>query len=434
MKNLFGTDGIRNKIHHGPLTTENLTQLGHAIGQWAVNNLEKPIKILIGYDTRSSCSLILEALSNSILQYPVELFNGKIIPTPVICKLVKEEEFDLGIIISASHNLAEYNGIKIVKKHAKISALAESAITQLYQNEVFNNHMPKNTMQEYDQANQMYEIFITAWFEASFLQDKKIVLDCAHGATYKLAPKIFEHFGAQVITINNHPDGHNINLHCGSTCPQNVTTAVLTHQADWGVSFDGDGDRVIIVDKNGHNYDGDEILAVLTQHPLFKKSSVVGTVMSNQGLGQYLQEKNKIFFRAAVGDKNVFQMMEQYHAMLGGEPSGHIIVEPFSYSGDGIFTSLLFIDTIIKEHIHIPAFTKFAQASTHIDITVQHDLKDEPYATIIKKYETQLNRGRLVIRYSGTEPILRIMVESDTQETATTIAYQLKHELEPLLS
>ncbi len=434
MKNLFGTDGIRNKIHHGPLTTENLTQLGHAIGQWAVNNLEKPIKILIGYDTRSSCSLILEALSNSILQYPVELFNGKVIPTPVICKLVKEEEFDLGIIISASHNLAEYNGIKIVKKHSKISALAESAITQLYQNEVFDNHMPKNTMQEYDQANQMYEIFITAWFEALFLQGKKIVLDCAHGATYKLAPKIFEHFGAQVIAINNHPDGHNINLHCGSTCPQNVTTAVLTHQADWGVSFDGDGDRVIVVDRNGHNYDGDEILAVLTQHPLFKKSSIVGTVMSNQGFGQYLQEKNKTFFRASVGDKNVFQMMQQYQAMLGGEPSGHIIVEPFSYSGDGIFTALLFIDTILKEHIQIPVFTKFAQASTHIDIIAQHDLKDEPYAAIIKKYETQLNHGRLVVRYSGTEPILRIMVESDTQETATEVAYQLKYELEPLLS
>lgn len=434
MKNLFGTDGIRNKIHHGPLTTENLTQLGHAIGQWAVNNLEKPIKILIGYDTRSSCSLILEALSNSILQYPIELFNGKIIPTPVICKLVKEEEFDLGIIISASHNLAEYNGIKIVKKHAKISALAESAITQLYFHEKFDNHMPKNTMQEYDQANQMYEIFITAWFEAVFLQGKKIVVDCAHGATYKLAPKIFEHFGAQVITINNHPDGHNINLYCGSTCPENITNAVLTHQADWGISFDGDGDRVIIVDEKGHNYDGDEILAILTQHPLFKKSPVVGTIMSNQGLGQYLQEKNKIFFRASVGDKHVFQMMEQYHAMLGGEPSGHIIVEPFSYSGDGIFTALLFIDTFIKEHIQTPIFKRFAQVSTHIDITNKHDLKDEPYATIIKKYETELNHGRLVVRYSGTEPILRIMVESDTQETATAIAYQLKHELAPLLS
>ncbi len=433
MKNIFGTDGIRDKVLHGPLTTENLTQLGHAIGQWAVNNLEKPIKILIGYDTRSSCSLILETLSNSLLQYPIELFNGKVVPTPVICKLVKEEEFDLGIIISASHNLAEYNGIKIVKKHAKISAFAESAITQLYQHEKFNNHMPKNEIKSYDQANQLYQIFITAWFEASFLQGKKIVLDCAHGATYKLAPKIFEHFAAQVITINNHPDGHNINLQCGSTCPQNITNAVLTHQADWGISFDGDGDRVIIIDKDGHNYDGDEILGVLTQHTLFKKSPVVGTIMSNQGLGQYLQEKNKVFFRASVGDKHVFEMMQQYHAMIGGEPSGHIIVEPFSYSGDGIFTALLFIDTFMKEHIHTPLFNKFAQLSTHINITTKHDLKTEPYATIIKKYETQLNPGRLIVRYSGTEPILRIMVESDNQSIATTIIHQLKHELESIL-
>lgn len=434
MKNLFGTDGIRDKIHHGALTIENLTQLGHAIGQWATNNLEKPIKILIGYDTRSSCTLILETLSASLLQYPVELYNGKIIPTPVVCKLVKEEEFDLGVIISASHNLAEYNGIKIVKKDAKISAFSESAITQLFYHEKFHDHAPKNVMQEYDQANQLYKIFITAWFESNFLQNKTIVLDCAHGATYKLAPKIFEFFGAQVIAINNHPDGHNINLQCGSTCPKNITTAVLTHQADWGIAFDGDGDRVIIIDKHGHAYDGDEILGVLTQHPLFKKSPVVGTIMSNQGLGQYLQEKNKVLFRSAVGDKHVFAMMQQYHAMLGGEPSGHIIVEPFSYSGDGIFTALLFMDTLLKESIHLPMFKKFAQVSTSIDITTKHNLQQEPYAQVIKKYEALLNPGRLVVRYSGTEPILRIMVECDDQTTATDVAYQLKNELESLLS
>ena len=433
MKTIFGTDGIRDKIHHGPLTQENLTQLGHAIGQWATHNFEKPVKILIGYDTRSSCSLILETLSNSILQYPVELFNGKILPTPVICKLVKEEEFDLGIIISASHNLAEYNGIKIVKKNGKINAFAESAITQLYQQEKFTDHTLKNNLVTYDQATQMYQIFITAWFESSFLQGKKIVLDCAHGATYKIAPKIFEHFQAEVITINNHPDGNNINLACGSTCPQNITNAVLIHQADFGIAFDGDGDRVLIVDKHGHNYDGDEILTILAQHPLFKKSPVVGTIMSNQGLGQYLQEKNKVFFRAAVGDKHVYTMMQQYQAMLGGEPSGHIIVEPFSYCGDGIFTALLFLDTLIKEKITTPVLTKFAQITTHIDITNRQDLAQQPYQTIIKKYEMQLNPGRLVVRYSGTEPILRIMVESNDKNKATTIAHQLKEELAAIL-
>lgn len=433
MKTIFGTDGIRDKIHHGPLTKENLNQLGHAIGQWASSNLEKPIKILIGYDTRSSCSLILEELSHSILQYQVELFNGKTLPTPVVCKLVKEEEFDLGIIISASHNLADYNGIKIVKKEGKISAFAESAITQLYEHQIFTNTIPKNSLKPYDQASQIYQIFITAWFEAAFLEGQKIVLDCAHGATYKIAPKIFEHFGAQVTVINNHPDGHNINLQCGSTCPENITNAILIHQADWGISFDGDGDRVLIVDKNGHNYDGDEILSILTQHPLFKKSPVVGTIMSNQGLGQYLQEKNKIFFRASVGDKHVYTMMQQYHAMIGGEPSGHIIIEPFSYCGDGIFTALLCIDTLIKEKIKTPVFTKFAQVSTQIETTNRHDLKQDPYAAIIKKYETQLNPGRLIVRYSGTEPILRIMTESDNKEIAEKIAHQLKNEFTSIL-
>ena len=433
MKHIFGTDGIRDKIHHGALTTENLAQLGHAIGQWATNNFEKPVRILMGSDTRSSCPSILQTLSKSLLQYPVELFNGDVIPTPVVCKLVREEDFDLGIIISASHNSAEYNGIKIVKKHAKLSAFAEGAITQLYHHEKFTNHIAIHALQEYDQANQLYEIFITAWFEPDFLQNQKIVIDCAQGATYKLAPKIFEHFNANVILINNNPDGENINLQCGSTHPENITNAVLQHQADWGIAFDGDGDRVIIVDKDGHNYDGDEILSILTEHALFKKSPVVGTIMSNQGLGQHLQQKNKIFFRASVGDKHVYQMMQQYHAMIGGEPSGHIIVEPFSYSGDGIFTSLLFLDTIIKEHVKLPVFQKFAQVSTQITIAHKHNLTEEPFASIIRKYEAMVKPGRLVIRYSGTEPLLRIMVESDDHAKSTLIAQQLQNELEILL-
>jgi len=434
MKNIFGTDGIRDKFHQGTLTTENLTQLGHAIGQWVTNNFEKPIKILIGYDTRSSCTTILDVLSKSILQYHVELFNGKIIPTPVICKLVRDEDFDLGIIISASHNLAEYNGIKIVKKHAKISAFSEGAITQLYHHEKFSNRPTTNIMRQYDQANQLYEIFITAWFESSFLKNKKIVIDCAQGATYQIAPQVFKHFDADTIFINNNPNGSNINFECGSTNTKSLTRAVLQQQADWGIAFDGDGDRVIIIDKNGYNYDGDEILAVLTEHPLFKKSPVVGTIMSNQGLGQHLQKKNKIFFRSSVGDKHVYQMMQQYGAMIGGEPSGHIIVEPFSYAGDGIFTALLFLDTIIKYNINFPIFQKFAQVSKQIKIIHKYDLKNEPYTTIIKKYENMINPGRIIVRYSGTEPLLRIMVESSDQQSSIQIADQLENEFKQVLN
>lgn len=433
MKTIFGTDGIRDIWNHGPLTEENLIQLGHAIGQWATNNFEKPVKILIGYDTRYSCSSILEKISASMLQYPLELFNGKILPTPIVCKLVQEEEFDLGIIISASHNPADYNGIKIVNKESKISAFAESAITQLYLHETFKNSVSNNTIKPYNLANQIYQIFITAWFDSSFLQGKKIVLDCAHGATYKIAPKIFQHFQAEVIVINDNPNGYNINLESGSTHPETIIHAVLKHHADWGIAFDGDGDRVVIIDKNGNYYDGDDILSILSENPLFKKSAVVGTVMSNQGLGKYLQEKHKTLFRASVGDKHVYTMMQQYQTLLGGEPSGHIIVKPFSYCGDGIFTALLCIDTCIKQKITTPLFTKFAQISTHITINNRYDLKINPYASIIKKYETILNQGRVIVRYSGTEPILRIMVESNCPEKATFITHQLKNELISIL-
>jgi phosphoglucosamine mutase len=434
MKNIFGTDGIRDKINQGHLTRENVTQLGHAIGQWATNNFEKPIKILVGYDTRSSCQTILQTLCNSLLQHQVEVFNGNILPTPIVCKLVREEEFDLGIIISASHNLAEYNGIKIVKKHAKISALSESAITQLYYQEKFTEQKTNNVLQPYDHASQIYQIFITAWFESDFLRGKKIVIDCAHGANFEIAPKIFEQFGADIIRLNNKPNGTNINLDCGSIHPELVQQKTVELQADWGIAFDGDGDRVIIVDKDGHVFDGDEILAILTHHQLFKKTPVVGTIMSNQGLGQFLQQKNKVFFRSAVGDKHVYTMMQQYHAMIGGEPSGHIIVEPFSYSGDGIFTALLCIDTLNKESIKLPVFERFYQFSTHIQVTTKPSLTQEPFASVIKHYENLVNEGRLVIRYSGTEPILRIMVESAHQTSSQNIALALKKELEPLLS
>lgn len=433
MKNLFGTDGIRSTINQGPLTEKNLRQLGHAIGHWATNNFEKPVKILVGYDTRSSCPTILHYLAQSLLQYCVELYDSGIVPTPVICKLVKEEDFDLGIIISASHNTAEYNGIKIVGKDQKLDSLAESAISTLYSQNSYSDINTTNQLQTYQQADQLYHIFISAWFAQDFLQSVKIVLDCAQGATYTLAPKIFAYCGADVITINAQPDGQNINENCGSTCPQTITKAVFVHQADWGIAFDGDGDRVLLVDKYGHVYDGDEILTILTHNPLFKKSAVVGTIMSNQGLGKYLQEKNKTFLRASVGDKQVYSMMQQYDALIGGEPSGHIIVKPFSYGGDGIFTALLCIETIIKQSITKPLLTKFTQISCHIPVNTEKNLTDDPIATIIKKYETAINPGRIVVRYSGTEPLLRIMAESENHQTGSTIVSNLKHELESIL-
>ena len=429
METLFGTDGIRNKIHHGCLTQDNLVQLGHAIGKWATENFEKPVKILIGQDTRSSCSIIFNALTQGLLQYDVQIFNGKILPTPVICKLVKEEDFSLGLIISASHNLADYNGLKIVKKNAKASTFAESAITKLYEDHNFVTKLPVGSIKSYDQASQLYQIFIAAWFDTEFLENKTIVLDCAHGATYKIAPKIFENFGANVITINNHPDGHNINLECGSTCPNNITTNVLKHNADWGIAFDGDGDRVIIVDKNGHNYDGDEILSVLAQHELLKKSPVVGTIVSNQGLEKHLNQNEKTFLRAKVGDKNVHKVMTQHQALLGGEPSGHIIVDSFSYAGDGIFTSLLFIDTIIKENISKLLFQKFSQVNISLPVESKKDLSQPSFQTVIKKYEQEIDPGKIIIRYSGTEPVLRIMVEGEDEAICKTVAAKLNADL-----
>lgn len=430
MSNIFGTDGIREKIHQGCLSEKNLIKLGHAIGTWANENFQKPTRILLGHDTRSSCSIIIDHLLESLLQYNVTIFDGKTLPTPVVCKLVQEEDFDLGIIISASHNLADYNGIKLVKKHAKASNLAESAITHHYLHDPIINKPETGSIQSYDQATQLYQILITAWFDTEFLENKTIVLDCAHGATYKLAPKIFEVMGAKVITINDHPDGHNINLQCGSTQPQNLQQAVLKHKADWGIAFDGDGDRCLIVDTTGKIYNGDDMLATLAYHPRLETKQVVGTIMSNHGLANYFEQQDKIFRRAAVGDKQVHHMMQQHDIVLGGEPSGHIIVKPFSYSGDGIFTSLLFLDTLIRYKKNLPEWTKYAQTTCNLQVTHKPSLEEIPFKEIIAKYDDEVIPGRTIVRYSGTEPLLRVTVEHEDAEKAYDIAQKLYCELE----
>lgn len=430
MSNIFGTDGIREKIHQGCLTEPNLMKLGHALGAWITENFEKPTKILLGHDTRSSCSIIIDHLLQSLIQYDVIIFDGKTLPTPVVCKLVQEEDFDIGIIISASHNLADYNGIKLVKKNGKTSAFAESAITYHYLHDTVIEKPKKGKLVSYDQASQIYQIFVTAWFETEFLQNSTVVLDCAHGATYKLARKLFEQMGAKVITINDHPDGHNINLQCGSTNPQAIKQAVQEYQADWGIAFDGDGDRVIIIDRACKIYDGDDILAVLAQHPRLSSNAIVGTIMSNQGLAYHFKQNNIPFYRSTVGDKNVHTMMQNYGSLLGGEPSGHIIVQPFSYCGDGIFTALLFLDTFIQDNASCPIWQKFTQTTHNLDVNVKPDLQKEPFASIIQAYQDTINPGRIIVRYSGTEPVLRIMVEHANADIAYEITQKLYSELE----
>ena len=269
-------------------------------------------------------------------------------------------------------------------------------------------------------------------FRPHFLKGKKIILDCAHAALYKLAPFIFKQFGADVVTINNRPNGYNINKKCGSLYPSRLQQAVIKHNADIGFAFDGDGDRVILVNRKATIKNGDDILAILSTHPLYiNEKTIVGTVMSNQGLEQFLKKNKKDLVRTSVGDRCVSDYLTNCGGLLGGEQSGHIIMRDYMQMGDGIVTALRILEAIEKtKNWDLKTFDIYPQVLINIPVRIKKNLEEPIIAQLIADYKSQLDSGRLIIRYSGTEKLLRIMVEDRTQEQANKISAHLAHALQ----
>ncbi|EKD23350.1 MAG: Phosphoglucosamine mutase, partial [uncultured bacterium] len=379
---IFGTDGIRARFGEFPLDNESIIKLGLAIGQWAqekyVTNNNQTLNILIGHDTRISCDSIKQGLAAGLLTHNAIIRDAQVIPTPAIVKFInnKCDYFNFGIIITASHNPYQDNGIKIVdSKIGKLDKSDEDKITEFFYSNTINSRYLKlkdsiknsgNTQQEHDTKckcscenispirpelikgpNDQYKILetlqeeyvktITRYFKKDLLKNIKIALDCANGATYKVAPEIFKQLGAEILLISHTPDGKNINQDCGSTHPENLQKFMLNNSCDIGFAFDGDGDRIAAISKNGQTKDGDDILCILSQHPEYKKqTAIVGTIMSNYGLEIYLNKYNKELIRANVGDKNVCKEMVNKNLLVGGEPSGHIVLRDYLSCGDGI--------------------------------------------------------------------------------------------------
>ncbi len=437
--NLFGTDGIRTTVGTTPFTYHELPQLGRAIAQWAHITYGNNPRILLAHDTRQSCAWVKASLQSGLLLSPVKLCDAGVVTSPVVSQLLHySTDYDCGIIISASHNSYEDNGIKIIDGNSgKLSLEAEEQITQFFfaPQSSPDYTLLGNQKVDVDLAS-LYQTYLQRFFEPNFLQGITIVLDCAHGAAWSLAPTIFTAFGAEVIALHNKPNGININKQSGAIHPQALQKAVVAHKAAIGFAFDGDGDRVMAVNKQGQLKNGDDILALLLEHPAYKNEQmVVGTSMSNQGFENYLEKRGKSLLRAQVGDKYVAQEMVKHNSLLGGEPSGHIIARDYLTTGDGIFNALRIIQAL--QHTgnwEMTTFTKYPQIIINVPVTHKPKLDTEPLASLIAASSAQIRQGRIIVRYSGTEPLLRIMIEEEQFEQAQAIGSHLAQQLKKELS
>lgn len=435
--NLFGTDGIRARVGTFPLTAPAITKLGHALGIWALNKYGAHPCMFIGHDTRESAAMIIDSLSTGLLQCPISLTNLGMLPTPAIMKLaVLDTSIDAAIIITASHNAYHDNGIKIVDgRSGKLSKDDEEKITELFYQELPLSNDPCGTMHQRDGAENDYLQAIASYFPANFLAGLKIVLDCAHGATSQVAPALFAHFGATVHVLNNEPDGRNINHHCGAVHPEQVAQAVKQEGADLGFAFDGDGDRVVAIGKNGIIKDGDDILALLLEHPAYAQEAIiVCTIMSNAGLAEFITKKNKALIRTPVGDKHVSAELKNKHLLMGGEQSGHILLADFLSSGDGIFAALRVCEVVqLTKNWNLDSFEHVAQIMINLPVTHKQDLNGPVLREIITAHQAELPNGTLIVRYSGTENLLRVMAQDKDGAHAQAVGTRLVEALKNIL-
>ena len=438
----FGTDGIRGKSNQHPFDEPTLFRLGCAIAKWCITKYaNKNPKILIGHDTRQSCPVVKKKLENGLLTFPIKIIDAKILPTPAIYQLIKNDKsFNCGIMISASHNPYKDNGIKLFDSQTgKLSKSDEEIIIKNY-NEKLKKEIPKTSQKKgslilNEQCYTKYKENLLSLFPKDFLSGLKIVLDCANGATYKIAPDIFESFGANVIKIATNPNGKNINDNCGALFPQKLQQIILNNHADIGFAFDGDGDRVVAINKNGQIKDGDDLLAILSQNQKYigcKK--IVGTIMTNKGLEKFLKDHNKELIRTKVGDKYIAAKLNEENLLIGGETSGHIILKDYLNTGDGILVALKILKTIINSNNwDLDSFDKYPQFLINVSVKQKKDLSLSPFSKIISEEKNKLINGRTVIRYSGTENLLRVMVEDSKYDSAQKIATNLASKLQKAL-
>jgi len=448
MGKLFGTDGIRGVANEYPITPDMIVQIGQATA-YILKKRKHRSRIVIGKDTRLSGYMIESSLVAGICSMGTEVILVGPVPTPGIAFLTTNLDADAGIMISASHNPYMDNGIKIFsKKGFKLSDEEENQIEEL----ILSKKLPTLLMDaenlgkvsREEDASGRYIVFLKNSFPKNFdLEGMKIVLDCANGATYKVAPTLFREMRAEVIALNVDPDGKNINLNCGSLYPGNLAKKVVETGADIGLAFDGDGDRLVSVDGKGNVLNGDKIIAIcakrLKDENALENNTVVTTVMSNLGLSMAFKEMDIKNVATKVGDRYVLEEMIKNNCILGGEDSGHVIFREHHTTGDGILTALQLLSVMKKEDKSLFELSKvmrtFPQVLINVKVRRKAPLEEVPeLKAVIADVEEELaGKGRVLVRYSGTQPVCRVMLEGPDENETKRLANKIAKVVEDKL-
>lgn len=441
MEKLFGTDGIRAIAGEFPLDYSSVYTLGKAL----VNLFEEerlPPKVIIGRDTRESGLWLEQAITQGIIEGQGTALSAGIIPTSAISFLTKKHAFSAGIVISASHNPYQDNGIKIFSSQGmKISSEWEEKLERAIREETREVRKESIAAAPSPSFGEEYMDFLKSRFSlARLLRKIKIVVDCANGASSFFAPEVFKNLGFDVLTLGDSPDGKNINAECGSLYPQSLAEKVIENGADLGIAYDGDADRAIWADKKGRILNGDHTLFVLSQYmkekELLKSDCVVATTMSNLGLEKALDKLGLRLHRTEVGDKYVLEQMLKLKANLGGEQSGHTIFLDDCPTGDGILTSLKMLEVMVARQSSLSElvknFEEYPQILVNVRVNRKEDFNQFPeIANTIKEIENDMgDSGRLHLRYSGTEPVARIMIEGEEREKIENHAQKMARLIE----
>lgn len=437
MSNFFGTDGIRGEVGKSPITADILLKVGWAVGS-VLKEQNENASVIIGKDTRVSGYLFESALEAGFLSAGVNVGMLGPMPSPAIAYLTQAFSATAGVVISASHNPYQDNGVKFFSsKGVKLNDETQKAIEKKIS-------MPMSSVgsasigkaRRYEQALGRYIEFCKSTFDKSCdLSNLKIIIDCANGATYHIAEDVFSELGASVLMINNTPDGYNINRDCGATDTKHLQKEVLENNADLGIAFDGDGDRLIMVDHKGQKVDGDELVFIIANAwkagGELKSNKVVGTKMTNLGIQLAFAEIGVSFIEADVGDRHVMDQLIEHKAVLGGEGSGHIICLNKSTSGDGIIAALQVLEVMSKTGKTLlelkSKMTKYPQVLINVKTDTKVNLQEESkLSQAINSVESKLSKtGRVLVRESGTEPLVRVMVESSNYGLAKESAEEL---------
>ena len=437
---IFGTDGVRGKANIHPMSPDLVLRLGQAMGYYFRRQTASP-RILIGKDTRLSGYMLEQSLCAGMLSVGADAFFLGPLPTPGIAYLTRGMRASAGIVISASHNAFHDNGIKIFNHDGyKLPDAAEATLEHMVHSEALTSELPVaggiGTARRIDDAIGQYAVFLKEQFPKRMTLDGlRVVIDCAHGAAYRVAPKVFRELGAEVFLIGDQPNGLNINDRCGALYPEALRAEVLLYKADLGIALDGDGDRLTMVDDTGAYIDGDIIMGICARHMIemgtLHKNTVVATVMSNAGLEQALAAHGGKLLRVKVGDRYVVEEMRRGDYNFGGEQSGHIIHSSCATTGDGILAALKVIEITLSRARKLSELKKdivlLPQVQQNLSVAYKVPMTELlAFSKLLHDTQRQLkDRGRVLFRYSGTENKARIMVEGENYDEIEKIAREL---------